>query len=150
MAHNKSTDTGHSKASAFYQFVRYAVVGAMNTLLTLIIIYICKSFLEINPYLSNAIGYLIGLINSFLWNRSWVFHARDGRIQLQAVKFLLGFAICYLLQFITVWILNSSSFGLIEIDVMGFVISGYGLATLIGNVVYTMSNFVYNRIIAFK
>lgn len=140
----------HQHKNALAQFLRYAVVGAMNTLLTLVIIYICKSYLHVNPYVSNAIGYTAGLINSFLWNRAWVFGANDGKMHRQAVKFLVGFGICYTIQFFVVWALNQSSFGQIEVIVLGFTFSGYGLATLGGNIVYTMSNFAYNRLIAFK
>lgn len=136
--------------SPFMQFIKYAIVGVMNTLLTLVVIYICKAFLMINPYVSNAIGYLLGLINSFLWNRTWVFAAGEGKIQRQAVKFFVGFAICYAIQFFIVWMLNQSSFGKIELIVLGFTFSGYGIATLIGNVAYTLCNFAFNRLVAFK
>lgn len=145
-----ATHAGLTHSSATAQFFKYAVVGLMNTLLTLLVIYICKSYLDINPYVSNGIGYVVGLINSFLWNRSWVFRAKDGKIHSQAVKFLIGFAVCYTIQFFVVWCLNRSWFGLLEVDVYGFTLSGYGIATLIGMVVYTMSNFVYNRLVAFK
>ena len=138
------------KVSPLMQFVKYAIVGVMNTLLTLFVIYICKSFLNINPYVSNAIGYAVGLINSFLWNRSWVFRAKDGKISHQALKFIIGFAVCYAIQFFIVWSLNQSSFGKIEITFLGFVFSGYGIATLIGNVAYTLCNFIFNRMVAFK
>jgi len=136
-------------SSPLVQLFKYGVVGVMNTLLTLGVIFICKSVLEFNPYVSNAIGYAVGLINSFVWNRQWVFRA-DGSVSNQAVKFLLGFAVCYIIQLFVVWILNQSSFGLIEVVVFGFTLSGYGLATLIGNVAYTISNFLYNRIVTFK
>lgn len=142
--------SSYKNSESFLQFVKYAIVGVMNTLLTLLTIYICKSFLEINPYISNGIGYLIGLINSFLWNRTWVFRASDGKIHKQAVKFLIGFALCYVIQFFIVWGLNQSSFGEIEVIVFGFTFSGYGIATLIGTVAYTLSNFIYNRLVAFK
>ena len=145
-----STITVGGRHATLMQFAKYAVVGVMNTLLTLMVIYICKSILDINPYVSNAIGYAVGLINSFLWNRTWVFGAKDGKIHRQAVKFLVGFCVCYVIQFFVVWCLNQSSFGKIEVDIMGFVLSGYGLATLIGNVVYTISNFLFNRLVAFK
>ncbi|MCH5219532.1 MAG: GtrA family protein [Muribaculaceae bacterium] len=138
------------RRSTVIQLFRYAVVGVMNTLLTLTVIFICKSFLHINPYVSNAIGYFLGLVNSFLWNRSWVFHAHGGKIHYQAVSFIIGFVVCYAIQFLVVWLLNQSSFGKIEIDILGFILSGYGIATLIGNVVYTLCNFVYNRLFAFK
>ncbi len=143
----KYTDRNHQ---TLVQLVKYALVGVMNTVLTLVVIFVCKSLLDINPYVSNAIGYFLGLVNSFLWNRAWVFHAADGKIHRQAVRFLIGFAVCYAIQFFVVWCLNQSSFGSIEIDIVGFTLSGYGIATLIGNVVYTMCNFVYNRLVAFK
>ena len=84
------------------QLAKYAIVGVMNTLLTLAVIFICKSLLGVNPYISNALGYIVGLINSFLWNRSWVFRRRDGKLSRQAILFLIGFAVCYGLQFFTV------------------------------------------------
>lgn len=148
---NADTALAHgARKVTILQFIRYAIVGVMNTLLTLIVIYICKSYLEINPYVSNAVGYAAGLINSFLWNRTWVFRAKDGKIHKQALKFILGFAICYLIQLLVVWLLNKSAFGLIEIVILGFTFSGYGIATIIGNVAYTLSNFIYNRLVAFR
>ena len=34
--------------------------------------------------------------------------------------------------------------------IAGIVISGYGIATVLGNVVYTLANFVYNRTVTFR
>lgn len=102
-----------------------------------------------NPYVSNILGYVVGVINSFLWNKKWVFNSRGGMAR-EAFKFLCGFGICYALQFAVVWSLNQSSFGAIELDIWVFTLSGYGIATLIGNVVYTVANFFYNRIVTFR
>lgn len=139
-----------SQKRSLVQLFKYAIVGVMNTLLTLCVIFVCKSLLGVNDYVSNAIGYVVGLINSFLWNRRWVFRS-NGRISRQAVRFLVGFAVCYCVQFAVVWLLNQSWFGdtLYELP-LGFVISGYGIATLIGNVAYTLTNFVFNKIVTFK
>ena len=57
------------------QLAKYLLVGVMNTLITLVVIFVCKIYLHVNPYVSNALGYLAGLINSFLWNRRWVFRS---------------------------------------------------------------------------
>lgn len=138
-----------SKDSAV-QFIKYAVVGVMNTLVTLIIIFVCKSLMGVNEYVANALGYVGGLINSFMWNRTWVFHAGSGWKR-QAVRFGLGFAICYALQFAIVWTLTERTpYGNMVWDIYGFSISGYGVATLIGMVAYTLANFVYNKLFAFK
>ena len=147
--HNEDAETVR-RASAIIQLFKYGVVGALNTILTLIVIFLCKSMLDMNPDVANAIGYVAGVINSFLWNRAWVFKAGDGSISRQAVKFLVGFAVCYILQFGVVWVLNQSTFGDIRLDLAGFVLSGYGIATLIGMIVYTLSNFLFNRVVTFK
>lgn len=132
------------------QFAKYGIVGVMNTMLTLLVIFLCKSVFGVNEYVSNAIGYAVGLVNSFLWNRRWVF-AASGHLSRHAVHFLLGFFICYGIQLLVVWLINRSWFGSMEYRLMaGWVISGYGIATLIGNCCYTLCNFVYNRLVTFK
>lgn len=134
--------------NAIIQFVKYAIVGCFNTLITLGVIYVCKSHLGVNDYVSNALGYAAGLINSFIWNKRWVFRSRGGARREMAL-FLIGFAVCYALQFLVVWLLNQSAFGDTLYDLGFFVISGYGIATLAGNVVYTLANFAYNRLVTF-
>lgn len=131
------------------QLVKYGIVGVANTLLTLAVIFVCKSMIGLNPYISNALGYGVGLVNSFIWNRQWVFRAK-GSMSRHAVLFVTGFAICYLIQLLTVYLLNSSPLGTVELHFAEFTLSGYGIATLIGNVVYTACNFIYNRLVAFK
>ncbi len=133
----------------FFRFIKYCLVGVLNTLLTLGVIFVCKSVAGLNPYVSNALGYIVGVTNSFLWNKKWVFRS-DGGTGAEALKFLCGFGICYVLQFAVVWTLNHSSFGDIEVDIAVFTVSGYGLATLIGNVAYTVANFIYNRLVTFR
>lgn len=132
------------------QFIKYVVVGCINTAITLIVIFVCKSLLNIDPYIANAIGYVAGLINSFIWNKNWVFKSQKGYSR-EAIKFIVGFGLCYALQLLVVYLINSTEFGQYQCDIYGiFTISGYGIATLIGSIVYTIANFVYNRVITFK
>jgi len=129
------------------QFVKYCIVGVLNTLVTLGVIYLCKSLLGWNLYVSNALGYICGVVNSFVCNRQWVFHSH-GHYGREAIKFVVGFLLCYGLQLIIVWMLTST-YGKYDFRILGIVLSGYGIATLIGNVVYTLANFVYNRMVTF-
>ena len=131
------------------QFVKYCTVGVLNTLVCLGVIFICKSLCGFNPYLSNALGYIAGVINSFLWNKKWVFNS-DGHMINEAAKFLCGFGICYALQFIIVWAMTQSAFGEKEFEIWVFTLSGYGVATLIGSIAYTIANFIYNRLVTFR
>lgn len=147
---NRTITLNMNKKRTLGQLIKYAIVGCINTILTLGVIFVCKSLLGVNEYVSNGIGYVVGIINSFLWNRSWVFNSRDGHMRSQAVRFLAGFFICYAIQLLIVWLINKSWFGETQYNILGFVLSGYGVATLIGNVAYTLCNFIYNKIFTFK
>lgn len=133
------------------QFVKYAIVGVMNTVVTFVVIFIMKSVLGVNPLVSNAIGYVAGLINSFIWNKRWVFQSKKGAGR-EAVKFLIGFGVCYGIQLFVVWALTyRTPLGEMTWDLAGIMtVSGYAVATIAGNVVYTVSNYVYNRLITFR
>ncbi len=137
-----------TKRDEALRFIKYCVVGCINTLITLGVIFLCKSMLGVNPYVSNALGYVAGLINSYIWNKHWVFHSRGGYLR-ESIKFFAGFGICYGLQFLAVWAMSSSAFGSMEFHIWFVTLSGYGIATLIGNVLYTLLNFVYNRVVTF-
>ena len=132
------------------QFVRYALVGVINTMVTLVVILICKSLLGINPWVSNAAGYVAGFVNSFVWNKLWVFNSHN-KVMHEALKFFGGFLICYGLQFIVTFLITDYTvLGDRELKIRNFTLSGYGVATLIGMIAYTLANFVYNRMVTFK
>lgn len=132
------------------QFIRYALVGVINTMVTLVVILVCKSLLGINPWVSNAAGYVAGFINSFIWNKLWVFNSHNKVIQ-EALKFFGGFLICYGLQFVVTFLLTDCTIlGDMEWKIRDFTLSGYGVATIIGMVAYTLANFVYNRMVTFR
>lgn len=138
------------RGAAMRQFMRYLFVGVINTLVTLVVIYICKSVLGMNQWISNAIGYVAGLINSFVWNKNWVFKSHHDAV-MEAVKFGIGFLICYGIQFFVVWFIDTPmALGDLVWHFGFWTLSGYGIATLVGMGVYTVCNFIYNRLITFK
>ncbi|MGL4491886.1 MAG: GtrA family protein, partial [Tannerellaceae bacterium] len=57
------------------QVVKYGVVGLANTLFTALVIWVCMELFLWDPVVSNVVGYAIGLINSFVWNRRWTFRS---------------------------------------------------------------------------
>lgn len=131
-------------------FVRYAVTGAINTLLTLLIIYFTKGILGMNPWLANALGYGAGFVNSFVWNKLWVFRSHRGVVR-EALHFCIGFAACYLLQLAVTWTLTEfTPIGNMEFRLGRLAFSGYGVATIIGMGIYTLANFAFNRGVTFR
>ncbi|QCD38133.1 GtrA family protein [Duncaniella sp. C9] len=141
--------TPHLHRTDAAQFGKYLLVGGGNTALTLIVIIGLKSGLGINPWVANACGYVAGMINSFLWNKLWVFHSHSRRFHGEALRFLIGFGLCYAVQFALTWALTRMM-GEAEWQLPGgFVMSPYGLATLIGMGAYTICNYLYNRLVTF-
>ena len=52
---------------------RYLLVGGVNTIAGLLIIYACKWFMGLGDIKANLIGYLCGFVLSFVLNKQWTF-----------------------------------------------------------------------------
>lgn len=143
-------DRGRINRSDAMQFGKYLLVGGGNTLLTIVVIAVLKSCLGVNLWIANMAGYVAGMINSFLWNKLWVFRSHSRRFHGEALRFLLGFCLCYVVQFAVTWTLTAMMGDAEWRLPSGFVMSAYGLATLIGMGAYTIANFLYNRMVTFQ
>lgn len=77
------------------QALRFGLVGLANTGIGVAVILSLQALTPAGPYLANAGGYAVGLVVSFLGNRSWTFRAGDGAVTPQALRFLGSFALAY-------------------------------------------------------
>ncbi|MCH5216220.1 MAG: GtrA family protein [Muribaculaceae bacterium] len=140
----------HMKKTSI-QLIKYGLVGVSNTAVTFIVFVLLNSILCVNFYISNVLGYIAGVINSFIWNKKWVFKSVSDRVKREMLLFIVGFAICYLLQMALLWILmNYTSLQYIQISGYEKWQLGDTLITVIGMVFYTLLNYIYNRFITFK
>lgn len=133
------------------QLIKYGIVGISNSLITLIAIYLCNDVIGLSLMVADVIGYIAGLINSFIWNKKWVFKSHNKRVRNELALFVVGFLICFGLQFVTVWWLHAPLVAL-DVELLGIPSATFGeyAAVCIGMVVYTLSNYAYNRFVTFK
>lgn len=118
------------------QLVKFGIVGLSNTAVTAAALFILISLLKVDPLVANPIGYILGLINSFIFNKFWTFKSSSHPLR-EALLFLIVFAISFTPQFFLYkYLLN---IGFSEL-----------IATAVGMVVYTMINFIGNRLLTFK
>jgi putative flippase GtrA len=118
----------------FFEFIRYNLVGIINTIAGFSIIYILM-FFGVSATISNAIGYGIGSIISFYLNRKYTFKS-SLRDKIVIFKFFAVLAISYGLNFLMLrWLLVS--------------INPY-LAQIGSAVVYTISSFLLIKFFVFK
>lgn len=123
---------------AIKQAIKYGVVGVINTLITAVVIWIMMKLLGCSDVVSNVVGYLAGVLNSFIWNKMWTFKSSAKWIG-SAIRFGVVFGICYLLQLgLLVFVLTPY----LDIDPY--------YNQLIAMAFYTMINFVMNKFYTFK
>lgn len=124
--------------NTLWQLIRFGIVGVINTLITLIVIYVLQELLHIKYTIANLAGYIAGVINSFFWSKLWVFKKLNSNFMREAVLFLVSFGICYGIQFVALLLL---------VEVLHMVDTW---AQLVSMVVYTLCNFALNKCITFK
>ncbi len=123
---------------AIKQAIKYGVVGVINTLITAVVIWIMMKLLGCSDVVSNVVGYMAGVLNSFIWNKKWTFKSTEKWIG-SAIRFGVVFGVCYLLQLgLLVFVLDTY----LPIDPY--------YNQLIAMAFYTVINFVMNKFYTFK
>ena len=125
------------KHQSLIQFLTFGIVGISNTLITALTIWLFLKVLHCSDYFANFTGYILGLINSFIWNRKWTFESKT-KVSATLFKFIVTFAISYLFQLGNLYLLLHYT----HIDPY--------FCQLLSIVVYTILNFVLNKTYTFK
>lgn len=125
------------KSKEVRRFLKFLMVGVMNTAVTFFCYSILR-FFQIAPITCNAVGYICGVVNSFIWNKKWVFRTKKTNIYREAISFLIVFLLCYFIQFWTFSIMLDR-----------FHINDY-IAQLLGMIVYTILNYTLNKLFSFN
>jgi putative flippase GtrA len=119
------------------QFSKFAVVGAVNTLVGLLAIYAAKWFFLFDDVAANLTGYAIGLTVSFLLNKSWTFRHR-GDFAKSAVRFAAVFAVAYPINL-----------GAVMLLIEAFGVNSY-IAQALGMPPYMIAFYLLSRWFAFR
>lgn len=72
------------------QFVKFALVGATGTLISLSILYILTEFFYFEYWIALPIGYFIGITNNFLLNKRFTFLPVDKPFLAQYSEYILS------------------------------------------------------------
>jgi putative flippase GtrA len=94
---------GWSLPAQLSELLRFALVGVLNTVCTVVAIYIAMA-LGAGVYAANAIGYALGLVVSFNGNDRWTFPGNGTPSPARHVRFVVGIAVAYLANLATVYL----------------------------------------------
>lgn len=80
------------------EFVRFILVGLINTIVGTTVMFICYNLIHFNYWISSASNYIIGSIASYFLNKYYTFknYERNWRI---IARFVINISICYLLAY---------------------------------------------------
>ena len=85
---------------------------------------------------ANAVSYALGICSSFVLGKLWVFSSKNPHWHAEALRFLIGAAACWSLQ----WLCFHFLLPLV----------GEPIAYICGMVVYTACNYIYNKCVTFR
>jgi putative flippase GtrA len=116
-------------------FYRYLAIGVVNTLVGYSIIF-GMMYTGVNPFISNASGYAVGISVSYFLNRNFNFRSKSPHKK--AIPTFLGVLMtAYLLNLLTLYMC-------IEQGVNKYV------SQMIGGGVYVITGFLGSRFLAFR
>ncbi len=120
---------GKEISETIIQIGKFMTVGVLNTAIDTVAYFILTRWLGLGslPVLAKAIAYIVGMVNSFFWNRSWTFGDK-GNIWRAAGLFTLThvFALA------------------INAGTMALVLDGLGLPEIVALGAATGASFVWN------
>ncbi len=75
------------------QFVKFAVVGAIGTVVDMSILVFLKEVVGVNVYLANACSFTAAVINNYTLNSHWTFGDQEKEHGRQIVQFFIVSAV---------------------------------------------------------
>ena len=118
-------------------FIRFSIVGVLSNILNFAV-YVIVFLLSTNIVFSSVLGYSIGLFNTYLLGRIWVFNSEQPNQFKEIVKFLVVYFIGGAgMTLIIVWLNNE-----LNID--------YKASWIGGAIFAIMNNYLGSKYIVFK
>ncbi|SHI54726.1 Putative flippase GtrA (transmembrane translocase of bactoprenol-linked glucose) [Fibrobacter sp. UWP2] len=134
-------------------FIKYNIIGIMNTLITLLVVWVLHQWLDWNLELSNFLGFVAGGCNSYICNRIWNFKSNNQK-RTEVVRFVVVFLCSYAINLLVLegcayLLLNAPWCANFSGRISQFMKPTY-FANIIANVVYVLVSFTLYKKWVFK
>ena len=128
-----------------YRFVRFLMVGVMNTIVGLTSTYLLLHIAGLSYWPATFLGNSVGAVVSYFLNRSFTFRSKSAVFE-SMPRFVAVILFCYFASYmlgrnLVEWILGVSLLSAgIKTDVAVFISTG----------IYTVMNYLFQKIFVFK
>ena len=131
------------KALSKQQFIRFLVVGAVNTVVGSVIMFGLYNFAHVPYWISSASNYFLTSVLSFFLNKYFTFQNTEKNCS-QVIRFAVNIAVCYLLAYgiarpVCRYLLSNA-----EVQIRD------NASMLVGMCLFTFLNFFGQKLFAFR
>lgn len=128
-----------------FTFVRFIMVGVVNTLVGLSVMYLLLHGFGLSYWISTFLGNSVGACFSFFLNRRYTFRS-DVSVLQGLLRFIVVILICYFISYsigenTVKWLLNNNDMITSKVKT--------DLAVLISTFLYTMLNYLSQKLLVF-
>ncbi|PAF51689.1 hypothetical protein BKH43_00145 [Helicobacter sp. 13S00401-1] len=119
------------KTKGLGYLIRYLVVGVINTIVGFGLIFLL-TYLKVNPYIANIVGYVVGIVVSYLLNSFFTFKKKANFFM-----FVISMGVAWLANIIMLKVA-------LELSVNVYI------AQILAGIVYVIVGFGLSKIVVFK
>jgi putative flippase GtrA len=129
-----------------HSFVRFLLVGVVNTIVGLSSMYLFLNGFSFSYWVSTFLGNVIGACVSYILNRSFTFKS-NAAVGTSMVRFAIVILICYFISYFL-----GEKIALFLFSQISFLGTKYAqdAAVLFGTGIYTITNYLGQRLFVFK
>ncbi|MBL7051404.1 GtrA family protein [Candidatus Woesearchaeota archaeon] len=114
------------------QVSKYVTVGAIGTLINLVVLYVLVEFFGLYYIIGAVIGYMLGITSNFYWNKKWTFHNHSNHYEEQYEKYVVVSLVCGVLslallflfvEMFNIWYILGQFIAIVSGGVLGFILN---------------------------
>ena len=158
---NNSSAGDPGRGRSLIQFIKFALVGVLNTLVDMVVFYVLVNFAGLPEIPAQIISYTCGVLNSYLFNSKWTFKAEHRKSFKEFALFVVVNLITLGVSLGILYLCTNVIFadGVLAEKLMGTFLSKFvgdaaKMNRMIGKVIATpltiIFNFILNKIFVFK
>lgn len=123
----------------FYEFIRFSIVGVINTLVNLAVLFVLTEFFGVYYVISAVFAFIAAVTNSFVLNKTWTFkYKTKNNLSKKYTQFFMVSIIAFIVNLLILYFLT---------EYLHFY---YMTSQIIGIIFNLIINFLGNKLWTFK
>jgi putative flippase GtrA len=123
---------GLRRPANWLQLVRFGLVGGIGFVVNLAVFAMLVHVLGVEYLIAAVVAWLVAVLNNFVLNRHWTFHAGGGQVRFQAIRFVAVSAVAFGFSLLLLTLLVEVG-GLAKVPAQALAVAGSTPLNFLGN-----------------